>query len=56
MQLQADASDQFIQGIDLIVAKMSNQEARRIQWTRTKFLNMWFDTWEDNLVTLGFAT
>ena len=43
-------------GIDLTVAKMSNQEARRIQWTRAKFLNMWFDTWENNLVTLGFAT
>ena len=43
-------------GIDLTVANMSNQEARRIQWTRAKFLNMWFDTWENNLVTLGFAT
>jgi hypothetical protein len=43
-------------GVDLTVAKMSNQEARRIQWTRAKFLNMWFDTWENNLVALGFAT
>ena len=42
-------------GIDLTVAKMSNQEARRIQWTRAKFLNMWFDTWENNLVMLNFA-
>ncbi len=30
-------------GIDLTVRKKSNQEARRIQWTRAKFLNMWFD-------------
>jgi len=43
-------------GIDLTVAKMSNQETRRIQWTRAKFLNMWFDTWENNLVMLNFAT
>ena len=34
---------------------MSNQEARRIQWTQAKFLNMWFNTWEKNLITLGFA-
>ena len=43
-------------GVDLTVAKMSNQEARRIQWTWAKFLNMWFDTWENNLVALSFAT
>ena len=30
-------------GIDLTVAKMLNQEERRIQWTPAKFLNMWFD-------------
>ncbi len=43
-------------GIDLTVTKMSNQEARRIDWTRAKFLNMWFNMWENNLVALGFAT
>jgi hypothetical protein len=43
-------------GIDLTAAKMSNHEVRRIMWTRAKFLTMWFDTWENNLVTLGFAT
>ena len=43
-------------GIDLTVTKMSNQEARRIDWTRAKFLNMWFNMWENNLAALGFAT
>jgi hypothetical protein len=35
---------------------MFSQEARRIQWTRAKFLTMWFNNWENQLVALGFAT
>jgi hypothetical protein len=34
---------------------LNAQEARRIQWTKRKYLQMWFDTWEANLIKLGFA-
>jgi hypothetical protein len=43
-------------GINLTARKIFSQEARRIQWTRAKFMMMWFDNWESQLVPLGFAT
>jgi len=43
-------------GIDLLGGKMFSQEARRIQWTRHKYISMWFENWENQLVALGFAT
>jgi hypothetical protein len=33
---------------------VSTQEARHILWTKAKFLIMWFNTWEANLIQLGF--
>ena len=41
--------------LDINASKMNSQEARRIQWTKSKYLSMWFDNWGDNLVNLGFA-
>ncbi len=41
--------------IDFNAIKSSTQEARRIQWTKRKYLLMWFNTWEANLIKLGFA-
>ena len=41
--------------IDFNAIKLSTQEARRIQWTKRKYLQMWFDTWEASLIKLGFA-
>ncbi len=41
--------------IDLDLIKVSTQEARRILWTNAKFLIMWFNTWEANLIALGFG-
>ncbi len=41
--------------IDLNAIKLSTQEARRIQWTKRKYLQIWFNTWEANLIKLGFA-
>lgn len=32
------------------------QEARRIEWTTWDNLNLWFDTWEERMLELGFAT
>jgi hypothetical protein len=43
-------------GINLTATKMFSQEARRIQWICAKFLTMWFDNWENQLIALGFAT
>lgn len=41
--------------LDINASKMNSQEARRIAWTKSKYLSMWFDNWGDNLVSLGFA-
>ncbi len=41
--------------IHLDSIKTSTQEARRILWTKAKFLVMWFNTWEANLIQLGFG-
>jgi hypothetical protein len=35
--------------------KVGTQEARHIQWTKAKYLMMWFNTWEVKLIKLGFA-
>ena len=42
--------------IDLNAAKLHSMEARRIQWTTSKNLTMWFNNWGKDLVQLGFAT
>jgi hypothetical protein len=41
--------------IDLDLVKVSTQEIRHIQWTKAKYLMMWFNTWEVTLLELGFA-
>lgn len=41
--------------LNINALKMNSQEARRIQWTKSKYLSMWFDNWGENLVKLGFA-
>ena len=41
--------------IHLDSIKTSTQEARRILWMKAKFLVMWFNTWEVNLIELGFG-
>jgi hypothetical protein len=41
--------------IDLMAAKMSRQEHRRILWNTYRNLELWFNNWEANLLRLGFA-
>jgi hypothetical protein len=41
--------------IDLDLVKVSTQEARCIQWTKAKYLMMWFNAWKVNLIKLGFV-
>ena len=35
--------------IDLTIARLEKQEARRIQWTTAKKLTMWFNNWGNDL-------
>jgi hypothetical protein len=41
--------------IKLGATKGNRQEHRRILWNTLQNLNLWFDTWEANLLKLGFA-
>ena len=41
---------------DLDASTMHIAEDRRVRWTTSKNINMWFDNWEYDLVELGFAT
>jgi hypothetical protein len=41
--------------INLDLVKVSFQEARHIQWTKAKYLMMWFNMWEVTPIELGFA-
>ena len=48
-KLQRETADQFG------VGKANVMEQRRVQWTTSYNLNVWFSTWKDTLVSLGFA-
>jgi hypothetical protein len=41
--------------VNLLATKGNMQEHRRILWNTYRNLELWFNTWEDNLVELGFA-
>ena len=41
--------------VNLQAKKETPQEDRRILWTTFHNLSMWFDSWESNLLLLGFA-
>ena len=47
----------FLQEISINISAKVEQtvEDRQKQWTTYGNLNLWFDTWEKNLVKLGFA-
>ena len=40
---------------ELDVANKNVVEQRRVQWTTHNNISVWFDSWEDTLVELGFA-
>ena len=42
-------------GVNLNADASHAVEDRRIRWTTYNNLNVWFDSWEENLVTLGFG-
>ena len=48
-KLQRETADQFE------VGKANVMEQRRVQWTTSYNLNVWFSTWKDTLIELGFA-
>ena len=48
-KLQRETADQFG------VGKANVMEQRRVLWTTSYNLNVWFSTWKDTLVSLGFA-
>ena len=48
-KLQRDTADQFN------VGKANVVEQRRLQWTTTYNLDVWFTSWKDLLIDLGFA-
>ena len=41
---------------DLDVSTMHIAEDRRVCWTTSANITMWFDNWEFDLVKLGFTT
>jgi hypothetical protein len=48
-KLKRDTADQ------LDVGKANIQEARRVRWTTTYNLDLWFSTWKDTMIDLCFA-
>ena len=40
---------------EIEVGRKNVIEQRRVQWTTYSNLNLWYDTWEETLVELGFA-
>lgn len=48
-KLQKDTADQFERG------KANVVEQRRVMWTTAYNLDVWFSTWKDTLIDLGFA-
>jgi hypothetical protein len=48
-KLQKDTAHHFD------VGKANVMEQRRLQWTTVYNLNVWFSTWKDTLIELGFA-
>jgi len=48
-KLQKDTANQFE------VGKANVVEQRRVMWTTAYNLDMWFSTWKDTLIDLGFA-
>jgi hypothetical protein len=48
-KLQRDTADQFERG------KANVIEQRRVMWTTAYNLDVWFSTWKDTLIELGFA-
>jgi hypothetical protein len=48
-KLQRDTADQFMR------AKANVIEQRRVMWTTAYNLDVWFSTWKETLIDLGFA-
>jgi hypothetical protein len=48
-KLKRDTADQFE------VSKGNTVEQRRLMWTTSYNLDVWFNTWKDTLIDLGFG-